>query len=54
MWSRIVVIVVVFVSGLELHPYPKKNVSFKPQTKKSKGDNLLNLDVSSFIDEIFI
>ena len=36
MWNKIVVVVVVFVSGLELHPYPKKNLSGKPRTKSQK------------------
>ena len=49
MWNKIVVDA---VSGLELHPYAKKNLSGKPQTK-SKGDNLLHLNVSTFLGEIF-
>ena len=33
MWNKIVVVA---VSGLELHPYAKKNLSGKPQTKNQK------------------
>ena len=51
MWNKIVV--AVFVSGLKLHPYAKKNLSGKPQTKNQKETIFLHLDVSTFIDEIF-